>query len=235
MTNTTNPADAVEVTPTAEAMALARMVHSLTAECGLVYAGNAIDEWLNENYRLASSTPEPVATTQAPDAVERAALVKRAEGLLEAHNRAMAQADGADHKLIIIGNNGDLALQLLPHFIAALSTLPTADAGPVAETMPADEWGLYGRGFDSHTGGFSSMIGKHRSGKEERVFTKWEVLEALSRATPSAPNADLVGLVKRLRDAGVKLHIAGCPKAARDVAKAADALEALSREGAKNE
>lgn len=46
-----------------------------------------------------------------------------------------------------------------------------------------------------------------------------------------APNVDLAGLVKDLRDAGVKLHIAGCPKAARDVAKAANVLEALSWKG----
>lgn len=41
--------------------------------------------------------------------------------LRSAYDRALSQADGADHKPIIIGNYGDLALQALPRFIAALS------------------------------------------------------------------------------------------------------------------
>jgi hypothetical protein len=76
---------------------------------------NLVSLW---NTRLTSTTPT---------LGDMAKLVDRLTDLADTAKRAVADSEGlADHKLLILANYGDLALQMAPAFRAALSAAPAS-------------------------------------------------------------------------------------------------------------
>lgn len=279
MTNTTNPADAVE--------ALERIIDLLRATDELQangFADDAVNIARAEIARLTTSTPEPVATTpetlcedcppvgyptdktrctpcprrattQAPDAVERAARAICAKAFEMDEMVDPWWGDQASQPPNSIRLSGAQKDRFRAFAKAALSTLPTADAGPVAEEVvacsdcppkgyPTDETRcdpcprrlpteqpkveknyyqhLIDEGISERT--LEQMIGEG--------WTAFEIYQAELEggsieplyAAPTPPAVD-DGLVKRLR-----MHASGT-NVAHLLYEAADALEALSREG----
>lgn len=97
--------------------------------------------------------PFPAEMRQRPDTTPagvegmREALADELTKLKSTADRAIAEGFGADHKLIILGNYGGLALEAIPRIVAALSTSPdtTGDGQDIAARAAYDALDLADR------------------------------------------------------------------------------------------